>query len=156
MPTEPTTEHIWLKRLVGAWNMEYPSHDGEGTMKGTETVRALGDLWVICEGRTQMPDGTPGGTVMSLGYDAGAGKVVGSWIGSMMTYMWVYEGHLDAASDRLTLATRGPAFDEAGGIAEYQDIITFEGEDSRVLESRVRRADGTWHDLFTVRYTRAG
>ncbi|MEP9352931.1 DUF1579 domain-containing protein [Xanthobacter sp. KR7-65] len=156
MQAEPTDAHMWLKRLVGEWSVEAPSYDGEGTVKGTETVRTLGDLWVICEAHMEMPDGSAGKTVMTLGYDPQKGKIVGSWVGSMMTYLWVYEGSIDAAGACLTLDARGPTFDETGAFTDYQDIITFEGDDARVLRSRQRLPDGAWQDLFSARYSRSG
>lgn len=156
MQAEPTSGHMWLRRLVGDWNVEAPAPDGDGTVKGTETVRTLGDFWVICEGHMVMPDGSTGQTIMTLGFDPEKGKVVGSWIGSMMTFLWLYEGTIDEAAGRLTLESRGPACDAAGTLADYQDIITFEGDDARTLVSRQCQPDGAWKDLFSVRYTRSG
>lgn len=149
-------ERHWLRRLAGDWNVEAPSQDGAGTIKGRESARLLGDQWVLLEGHSQMPDGSIHASVMTLGFDPARDRVVGSWIGSMMSHLWVYEGGLDAAGTALTLATRGPAMDGGGATADYEDIIAFEGEDTRILTSRQRQPDGTWRELFRVRYMREG
>jgi hypothetical protein len=92
MKTEPQKEHQWLNRLVGEW-----TYEGEATMepgkppekfKGTESVRSVGGLWVFFEGRGEMPDGGEATTFMTLGYDPQKGRYVGTWVGSMMTYLW--------------------------------------------------------------------
>ncbi len=41
------------------------------TYKGTETVRSLGGLWVVCEGRGAMPGGGTADMMMTLGYAPG-------------------------------------------------------------------------------------
>src|SRR5690606_14313146 len=108
---EPTAEHQWLQQLVGEWKMEgsATTPDG-GTMNsiGTETVKSLGGLWIIGEGEGSMPDGSPAQMRVTIGFDASKGKFVGSWVGSMMTGQWVYEGELDEARKVLTLNTEGP------------------------------------------------
>lgn len=156
----PTEAHRWLQRLAGEWEVESPSPDpaaapGE-VLKGTETGRDVGGLWLLCEGQTGMPDGSVARSVLTLGYDSRAGRVVGSWIGSMMTHLWVYAGAIDPAADRLVLDTEGPSFATDGGTARYQDVIAFDGDDARTLTSRVQEPDGSWRDMFTVRYRRAG
>jgi hypothetical protein len=61
MKAEVSAEHAWLRRLVGEWTSEMAFINGApqpaGTMAGIETVRALGDVWFLAEGRGQMPDG---------------------------------------------------------------------------------------------------
>lgn len=152
---EQSPEECWLRRLVGEWKLEAPAPDGEGTIKGRETARLFGG-WVLLEGSSQMPDGSVHVSLMTLGFDPARGRVVGSWVGSMMSHLWVYEGGFDGAGRTLTLDTSGPAMDGSGASADYQDVITFEGEDTRILTSRQRQPDGAWRDLFCVRYSREG
>ena len=70
---KPQKQHDWLRRLVGEWRyqVEIPAHDGRpaSTLKGTEIVRPLGDVWILAEGRAETPGG-PGTTLMTLGYQA--------------------------------------------------------------------------------------
>ena len=156
MKAEITAEHAWLRRLVGEWTSEMVSMNGEpqpaGTMPGRETVRALGEVWILAEGRGQAPDGTPVESQMLLGFDPQQGAFVGSWIGSMMNHLWVYRaGALDAAQRVLALNAEGPAFDGTpGSMAQYRDEIEIVAADERLLHGNVQREDGSWSRFMTV------
>ncbi len=155
-----TPEHRWLQRLVGEWTSEAacvmaPDQDPV-TMPGREAVSALGDVWIIGRGEGEMPGGGTGHTILTLGYDPAKGRFVGSFIGSMMTTLWLYDGTLDAAGRVLTLDSSGPDFSTPGRVAPYQDIITLETPDARTMTSRMQAADGAWHTVMTARYRRVG
>ena len=55
---QPTKEHEWLKQFVGEWESELEvfMEPGKPPMKskGTEVCRAIGGLWVIGEGKSDM------------------------------------------------------------------------------------------------------
>jgi hypothetical protein len=157
MKTDPQKEHQWLQKLLGEW-----SYDAEASMgpeaapmksKGTETVRSLGGLWVIGESTGQLPDGSPAMTMLTLGYDPMKQRFVGTWIGSMMTHMWVYNGTLNESGNVLTLDTEGPGM-TGEGIYRYQDIVEFKSDSHRVLSSRVLGDDGNWKPFMTANYRR--
>src|SRR5437868_4101516 len=137
MHTEPQKEHQWLKKLVGNWVSETDCKMGPDAppskMKGTDKGRMLGDLWAICDGTLEMPDGDPATTVMTLGYDPQKKRFVGTWIGSMMATLWVYDGKLDDSGNILTLSAEGPHMGEPGKLAQYRDIIEFKNDDHRIL-----------------------
>jgi hypothetical protein len=124
------------------------------TFRGTETVRSLGGLWVVCEGRGEMPGGGTATTIMTLGYDPARKRYVGTFIGSMMTHLWVYDGALDAGGQVLTLDTEGPSFPDQGKLAKYQDVIEFVTDDHRTLSSQTPGPDGQWHRFMTAHYRR--
>jgi hypothetical protein len=158
MKVEPQKEHQWLQRLVGEWTCE-----GEATMapgqppskwKGTETVRSLGGVWILAEGQGEMPDSGSATTLMTLGYDPVRKRFVGTFIGSMMTHMWLYEGGLDAGGMILTLDTEGPNMAAEGKTARYKDIIEFKNDDHRLLSSEMLGDDGEWHRFMTATYRR--
>jgi len=158
MHAEPQQEHHWLQKLVGEWTFE-----GECMMEpdqppmkstGSESVRSIGGLWTIGEGSGEMPDGGPCTTIMTLGYDPASERFVGTFIGSMMTHLWVYNGTLDAARKVLTLDTEGPDFSGGGGLLKYQDLVEFVSDDHRILSSRLRDKDGKWHSFMTAHYRR--
>ena len=71
---------------MGHWNYENEAltEPGKPPMKlaGSESVRSLGGVWVLCEGQGQMPDGGTAKTLMTLGYDAAKKRFVGTFIGS--------------------------------------------------------------------------
>lgn len=158
MNAKPQKEHQWLMQLLGEWTYESECSVGpdQPPMKsvGVDSVRSLGGLWVLCEGRGDMPGGDTGYTLMTLGYDPAKQKFVGSFIGSMMTNQWIYEGQLDATGTTLTLDTVGPSFTDPTKMAMYQDIIEIKSPDHRVLRSQFRSDDGSWHHFMTAHYRR--
>lgn len=157
MQAKPQKEHHWLEQLVGEWRCESEAimAPGEPPIKheGAESVRSVGGVWTLGEGKFVMPDGAEGTTYMTLGYDPEKKAFVGTFIGSMMTFLWVYQGTLDSSGTTLTLDTEGPDFSK-GGMTRYQDIIKIESKDVRTLSSQSLGADGKWHHFMTARYFR--
>jgi hypothetical protein len=121
--------------------------------RGSEVVRSLGGLWIVAEGEGEMPGGGTAKTVMTLGYDPQGRRYVGTFIASVMTHLWVYNGSLDAAERVLTLDTEGPDF-SGREMAKYEDVIEFVDDDHRVLTSRALGDDGNWHQFLTAHYRR--
>jgi hypothetical protein len=158
MSAEPQKEHGWLHKLVGEWEYEFelPAETDEpmGKEKGTESVRSLGGVWIVGEGQGKMPDGDPATTLLTLGYDPEKKRFVGTWIGSMMTHLWIYDGELDATGRVLTLDSEGPRMDGKKGMAHYQDVIEFKSEDHRTLTARVLGDDGKWQQMMMAHYRR--
>jgi len=158
MQAGPQKEHQWLEKLVGEWTYETEASMGPDKppekFKGTESVRSVGGLWMICEGRGEMPGGGTATTIMTLGYDPAKKRYLGTFLGSMMTHLWVYDGELDLAGNKLTLDAEGPSFTEGGKTAKYRDAIEFKSDDHRVLTSHVLGDDGQWHGFMTAHYRR--
>lgn len=158
MKTEPQKEHEWLQKLVGEWtfDVEATMEPGcaPGHFQGTESVRSLGGLWIVAEGQGEMPGGGAATTMMTLGYDPQRRRYQGTWIGSMMTHLWLYDGALDAAEKVLTLETEGPSMTAEGKMAKFRDVIEFKSDDHRVLTSRMLGDDGTWRAFMTANYRR--
>lgn len=155
---EPQEEHRWLQKLVGEWDMEAESEmaPGEPPMKtkGTESVRSLGGLWIVAEGEGEMPGGGSGTSLMTLGYDPQQKRYIGTWVGSMMTHLWLYDGSLDAGEKVLTLNSEGPGMSGDGKLAKYKDVIEFKSDDHRVLTSHMQGEDGSWQSFMTAHYLR--
>jgi uncharacterized protein DUF1579 len=158
MKAELLKEHRWLHRLIGEWTSE-----GEMTMEpgkpserfsGTESVRSMGGVWVLGEGRGEMPGGVVGTSLLTLGYDPQRKRFVGTWIGSMMPNLWVYDGSLDLTERVLTLDTEGPGFANDGTMTKYPDVIKLKSDDHRVRTSHAQRADGEWYPFIAVSYRR--
>ena len=158
MHTEPQKEHRWLEKLVGEWTSEMEASMGPDappmTSKGSESVRSLGGLWTLGEGASEMPDGNPATMIMTLGYDPLKKRYVGTWIGSMMTHLWVYDGELDASGNVLSLAADGPSFTDPTKMAKYKDVIEFKNDDHRILTSHLLGDDGKWTQFMTAHYRR--
>jgi hypothetical protein len=155
---KPQREHEWLEQLVGEWTFEAEASMGPGqpSMKsaGTESVRSLGGLWIVAEGRHTSPDGTAATTIMTVGYDPAKKAYVGSWIGSMMTFLWVYDGSMNEARTELTLAAEGPSMKGDGSMASYRDVIHINPDGSRALTSHYLGEDGNWTHFMTATYKR--
>lgn len=158
MKIDPQKEHNWLHRLIGEWTFE-----GEASMgpdqpphksQGTESVRSMEGIWILGEGQSRTHDGAQFSSLLTLGYDTARKRFVGSWIGSCMTNLWVYDGALDASGNVLTLDSEGPAMSGDGTTAKYQDIIEIKDEDHRILSSQVLGADGKWQRFMTAHYYR--
>jgi hypothetical protein len=158
MNVTPQAQHEWLHKLIGEWTTEIDAECEPGQpahkSRGTERVRSLGGLWVLAEGQGEMPGGGQATMLMTLGYDPARERFVGTWIGSMMTHMWIYEGTLDADQRVLTLETQGPDFAGGGKLARYRDVIELVSDDERRLTSHMQGEDGQWHPFMCASYRR--
>lgn len=158
MKVEPQEEHRWLHRMLGEWTSEgeAPTEPGKPPVKWTsiETVRSLGGLWVVAENRSDMSEGEARTSLMTLGFDPAKQRYVGTFVGSMMTNLWVYEGALDGSGFALTLDTEGPNMADPSTMAKYKDVIEFKSDDLRTLTSHVQAADGTWSEFMSMTYQR--
>lgn len=153
---EPTAEHGWLQQLVGQWTYEGKMlpDDGKPPSTGTETVRMLGELWLIAEAEGTM-DGTPAAHIITLGFDPAKQRFSGSFIASMMPSFWIYDGALDTDRKTLRLTAEGPRFDDQPGTALYEDSIEIVSADEHILRGKVQQDDGSWHEFMVTRFLRA-
>lgn len=156
-PPQPEPEHQWLQRLVGEWTVEVECSMGPDqppmTSNRRESVRSLGALWTIGEGSDDAP-GSACDSVMTLGFDPPTKRFVGTFISSMMTHLWPYNGSLDPAGKVLTLDSEGPSFAGDGTMAKYQDIIELVTDDYRILSSQMLGSDGQWTPFMKAHYRR--
>ncbi|QBY51408.1 DUF1579 domain-containing protein [Cupriavidus oxalaticus] len=158
MKTEAQKEHRWLQRLAGEWMAE-----GEAVMgpdqpaqkwQIPESVTGIGELWVQGTAQGDMPGCGPATTVMTLGYDPARKHFVGTFIGSMMTHLWVYEGDLDAGGQQLTLRAEGPDCSGNGRTVQYRDVIAFKDDNERTLTSFMQGENGEWTEIMKATYRR--
>lgn len=146
--------HVWLKQLVGDWEVvaTMPGHDPLPTSR--ETVRAIGAFWIQAEGHGSMPSGDDYSSLLTLGYDPRVDHVVGSWIGSMMPHIFVYHGTLNAGSQELTLDCEGPDFADPTRSASFREVVTLLTDDHRTFTSSIEAADGSWTEIMRADYRR--
>ena len=158
MHTEPQKEHQWLQKLVGEWTFESEALMGPDQplekSSGNETVRPIGDLWVQGESQCEITGGYPPTMLITLGYDTQKKRFVGTFVGSMMSYLWIYDGELDAAGKVLTLNSEGPDFSDPTKTAQYKDVIELKSDDHRVMTSHGVGPDGKWAQFMTTNYRR--
>lgn len=151
--TEAQHEHRWLQQLVGDWSFQGEAKMDPGkpadTFEGTESVRALGQLWIIAEGQGEMCGGSAR-TGMTLGFNSQSRRFVGTFIASMMAHLWIYNGQLDG--NILTLDTEGP--DHTGKMVKFRDVIELQSADRRTLTSHTLGDDGEWRKFMEATYLR--
>lgn len=154
---KPQKEHAWLQSMVGDWTYESEMQGPDGssaTYTGTETVRPIGGFWVVAEGTGDMPGGDTATMIITLGYDVDEKKFVGTWIGSMMPKMWVYDCEMDADGRTLRLSAEGPSMAGDGKIVKYQDAIEIVDDSTRRFTGSVQGDDGEWFTFMKATYRR--
>lgn len=156
MFAKPQAEHEWLQRLIGSWNFEHNCQMPDGsktTSSGKMVCRSLAGMWVLCESTGDAGDAA-WSSVMTVGYDPAKQQYVGSFIGSMMTHLWLYHGTLDEARKRLPLVSEGPKFDGSGK-CRYRDTIEIVDNDTWDFLSEVETESGQWVQFMVGRHVRA-
>lgn len=152
----PQKEHEWLRQLVGEWDSEGEIVTGPTTpplkTRGTESGRMIGGFWALIESKGDFM-GQPFTGILTLGYDPTRKKYVGAWFDSVSTYLWKYEGTVDASGKVLTLDTEGPCHEAPGKTARYREVIEVKGKDHKVFTSS-REKDGQWYTYLTFNYRR--
>ena len=159
MFAQPQSEHHWLDSFVGDWTFEgeclmgpdQPAQKNTGKL----SFRSLGGLWIVGDGEAGEPDGEDyHRSVMTIGFDPVKGRFVGSFVATMMTHFWLYDGHLDEAGRKLTLEATGPRFDDQG-MTKYHDIIEKNDDGTWKLSSQIYLDDGTWMPFMWATYKKA-
>jgi hypothetical protein len=155
MKPTPTDEHEWLAQMVGEWTYRSEGTMPDGTThvtEGRESVRRFGDYWVIADGEWKDPAGGIDRSITTLGFDPAKGRFVGSFIGTMMTHFWLYDGELDEGRTTLSLPSDGPAMDGSGGTQHYKDVI--ELKDGERTMTAWMQTDGEWKQFMRMKYTK--
>ncbi len=149
----PAKEHQWLQKLVGEWENEIEAQvEAEKPLqktKGTETVRALGEYWTVSEMQGECPLAGPFTSFLTLGYDPDAQKIVGTWVDSLSSHLWRYEGTLDPAGNTLTLETEGPCPMAPEKLTRFREVLQLKGKDHKVMTASVLGEDGKWAPVMT-------
>ncbi|MEN1705771.1 MAG: DUF1579 domain-containing protein [Planctomycetota bacterium] len=166
MQAEPTPDHAWLMDLVGDWTSETECLPGPDeppqVFKGTEAVRSLGGIWLIADG-VWYPDGdetadAAWSCLLTVGFDPQKSRYVGSWAGSPMAQLAVYEGEREG--DRLALDVTMPHFEDPSKMMHYRDVIEITERDAaghateRLFCSSMQQDDGSWKEFMRAVYHR--
>lgn len=158
MQEEAVTQHHWLKKFVGEWEYsgECPMGPGGEMSKftGVERVRAVGGLWIVGESTGNIPGGGEATMILTVGFNPKTGRFVGTWVGSMMAHLWVYDGWLDDAGATLTLEAQGPCMQDPAKTRTYRDITEFKSDDHRVFRAQMQNDQGEWEQMMTMEVRR--
>lgn len=157
MFSEPQAEHRWLDALLGHWEFTHECQMGPGEAPSKTTGKAvgrtMGGLWLLLDCSGDTPPMGPWTSQFTLGFDPFKGRFVGSFIASMMTYLWTYDGQLDADGKRLVLDADGPRMD-GQGMAKYQDLFEIVSPDHWLLRSQMLGDDGQWQQFMQGHHRR--
>lgn len=144
---KPTKEHEWLQQFVGEWKSNSKCEAGPDMpameCSGKISSRMLGGFWVINEMTSDLPGMSMMG-IQKIGYDPTKKKYVGTWVDSMTSHLWIYEGTVDETGKILTLEAEGPNFMAGGEMAKFQDIYEFKSKDELAITSRMLGPDNKW------------
>lgn len=157
MFAKPQAEHQWLERLTGEWRFvhecqtgpDQPPQRSEGQMSG----RMLGGLWLLLEGSGQTPEGDAWMSQFTLGFDTASKRFVGTFVASMISHLWIYQGNLTDDGRELVLEVEGPRMD-GPGTALYRDTFESVDADHWVLKSEISGTDGQWISFMTGHHHR--
>ena len=156
-PPGPAKEHEWLQRLAGDWETELEVMTAPGQpplkVKATETIRRIGQLWVLSEADTK-PPAMPFARALAVGYDTAKKKYVGTWVDSNSTHIGRYEGTTDAAGNTLTLEGEIPHPYDAVRMVKVREVIELKGPDEKVVTTSLQGDDGNWFPLVTAKAQR--
>lgn len=154
---QPTKEHELLSQFAGEWKVtaETVPAPGQEAFKceGTESAKMVGGFWLIGQGETSM-QGTPMKSVLTIGYDPTAKKYVGTFLCSMDSTLWKYEGSMDDSGKKLTLETEGPSMLDPTKTAKYRETLELKDQDHKVFTSFMQADDGNWVKIVTMEYRR--
>lgn len=154
-PAKALEQHLWLANLVGEWETESEAMG----MKGSLTVRRMGEIWIVLEGHMSVESESDSANFesrMTIGYDPEREAFVGNWIDTVQPYQWVYEGQLDEEANLLTLDTEGFSFEEPRTMTKMRDAIRLVNEDHWELSSSIQGEDDAWTQFMQLDYRRKG
>lgn len=155
MFSKPGEEHQWLSQLLGEWTFRHDCETSEGQKSettGVMTCRSLDGMWLLCESAGESPDG-PWTSIMTLGFDPTKGCYVGTFVGSMMSNLWLYDGKVDEDGKRLILNTQGPSFDGTT-LCDYVDTIEIVDATTWWLRSAMKNEQGELVTFMNGEHTR--
>lgn len=157
MFSKPQSQHQWFDDLIGEWEFTHECIMGPDSpptkAAGKLTARSLGGLWVILEGCGDSSDSGAWSSIMTLGFDTIKNRYVGTFIGSMMSNLWVYDGTMSDCGKELRLEVEGPAFD-GSGMAKYRDIVEIVDRDHWNLKSQILVDDKHWQQFMMGEHRR--
>ena len=97
--------------------------------------------------------GKPYQSVFTLGFDPQSKKYIGTWVDSISSLLWKYEGSVDSSGKILTLETEGPC-PLKPGISKFRDVLEWKSNDERLFTSSIQGDDGKWTVMVRVKTTR--
>ncbi len=144
---KPQAEHAWLQQFVGEWESQTESHfdpDRQPEMsKAIERIRPLGGFWIVNETDAEMM-GAPFHGIQTLGYDPKKKLFIGTWVDSLSSAVWTYEGTLNAERTALTLYSEGPCPTSPDKLTKIKDVLEITDPNHKLYTSYILDTHGEW------------
>jgi hypothetical protein len=154
---QPTKEHKLLEQFAGEWDTKAETIPAPGQeaikCEGTESAKMIGGFWLVSHGDGSMM-GMPVGSVLTIGYDPAKKKYVGTFLCSMDSTLWKYEGSMDQSGKKLTLETEGPSPMDPTKIAKFREILELKDKDHKAFTSFMQDENGKWVEIVKMGYER--
>ena len=148
----------WLKQFEGSWQSvtNVPTQDGSPakTQKGSMKSASVGKQWVVNKFDGEI-DGTSFQAVQTLGYDVEKKRFVGTWIDSVASYTWKYEGEVDATGKKLTLNAEGPDWNDPKITRRFRDVYEFKSATEIAVQSQMFNDKKEWETYMTGSMTKS-
>ncbi|MCB9831445.1 MAG: DUF1579 domain-containing protein [Planctomycetes bacterium] len=155
---EPQAEHKMLLQGVGNWNVagKFYMDPSQPPMESTgkEVVEALGAFWVVGHYSSEFM-GMPFNGVSKMGYLPAEGCYVSTWIDSMMPFLFVLKGKMEADGKTLVLKGDGPNFMTGEGTIPHKMTTVFDGPDRHVMAMYAEAPGMGEIKMMEMIYTRA-
>lgn len=146
-----------LRQFAGNWELAgeviAPRDRQTFPVTGTESVRMLGEHWLVSDVKFSMAGMNVTGVTM-IGYDPAAAAFVGSYVSSLDSVLWKYAGEMDGTGSRLTLETEGPSPLRLGETARFRETLELRDSDHKLFTSSLQLDDGTWMKVVNWEYRR--
>jgi Protein of unknown function (DUF1579) len=153
-----TTSLRFLQQLVGTWSFEWRTTDDSdhpgATARGTETVRAIGDHFVVLDNHGTLNDGSASQSATLIGYEPEEDRLTGAVATTAVPVLFVYRGELSTDGRILCLETEGPAMTEGRKTDRYRDVLELVNADRRVTSAQVLLQDGQWKEFMRTELVR--
>lgn len=154
---EQQNPSAFLQKLVGEWSVtSYAVMDPNEEpyrFEGEETARMLGRQWLISEYQSEV-EGQVIHSILTIGYDPAQEQFVATYVNSMQTQLWSYEGTLNEQGTTLTLKTEGPFMGDPNQKADYRVVIERDDADRWTMSSQIHMPDGEWFEFLRFEYER--
>jgi Protein of unknown function (DUF1579) len=155
---DASLKQAWVQQLVGEWTYEFKTADDSdhpgATASGTESVRSVGDHFVIMDNAGAAGDGTTSRSVTLIGYEALRDRFSGAVAGTAVPSLFVYDGDLIEGGQALVLETEGPAMTEGRETDRYRDVFYIVDSNHRSTAAEVLGPDGEWREFMRTEFTR--
>lgn len=153
---QPTEHHAWLAQFSGDWVSEVELRCSPGqTMEttGRERIRMFGGFWMVSESTSDSKE-MPFSSIFSVGYDPAKERYIGTWIDTMTSRLWIYEGYVNEKGNILTLLAEGSCPTNPSKTRQYRERIEIVDRDHKIFTSSMQEDDGSWTTCVTVKARR--